>query len=157
MLLSLGMIARLPQALAEPLFPLLGKAWLTRRQALLTAGTGLACFLIALPFGVTMVAFADMVAALLMLGPLLFYLVVEGGLSLPLALRPFVLGALSGIGCVALAMILPVPDPAGGAFAMALLLRDGLALLAAYAALQLTLLRALAPHFPLTLFAKETV
>jgi len=157
MLLSLGMIARLPQALADPLFPLLGKPWLTRWQALLTAGTGLACFLIALPFGVTMVAFADMVAALLMLGPLLFYLVVEGGLSLSLALRPFILAVVSGIGCVALAMILPPPGIVGGAFAVVLLVRDGLALLAAYAALQLALRRALSPHFPPIVFAEETV
>ena len=80
-LLALGTVARLPQALAEPLFPLLGKAWLTRHLALLTAGAGLACFMIALPFGLTMVALADMVAALLMLGPMLAYLVDEGGLA----------------------------------------------------------------------------
>jgi O-antigen/teichoic acid export membrane protein len=160
MWLSLGMIARLPQALAEPLFPLLGKAWLTRRQALLTAGTGLACFLMALPFGVTMVAFADMVAALLMLGPLLFYLVVEGGLSLTLALRPFVLALVSGLGCVALAMALPPPGAAGGLFAILLLVRDVLALLAAYAALQLALRRALSARQPFSTpipFPKETV
>jgi O-antigen/teichoic acid export membrane protein len=157
MLLSLGMIARLPQALAEPLFPLLGKAWLTRRQALLTAGAGLACFLIALPFGVTMVAFADMIAALLMLGPLLFYLVVEGGLSLTLALRPFMLAAVSGIGCVALAMVLPPPGATGGFFAIVLLVRDMLALLATFAAFQLALRRALSAHSPLIAFPKETV
>jgi len=75
-------------------------------------------------------------------------------LSRPLALRPFVLAGVSGAGCVALAMILPPPGAPGGAFAVVLLVRDGLALLATYAALQLALRRALSPR---TLFAKETV
>ncbi len=138
-LLSLGMIARLPQALAEPLFPLLGKAWLTRRLALLTAGIGLACFLIALPFGVLMVALADMVAALLMLAPLLFYLVAEGGLSAGLALRPFVLALVSGLGAAGLAVALPPADAAHGLIAIALLARDALALVTVFAAAQLAL------------------
>jgi len=143
MLLSLGMIARLPQALTEPLFPLVGKARLTRQLALLTAGTGLACFLLALPFGITAVALADMVAALLMLGPTLFYLVAEGGLSPGLALRPFVLAMLCGLGCAGLTMVLPVPGAVTGFVAIALLVRDSLALVAFYAALQLVLRRAL--------------
>ena len=142
-LLSLGMIARLPQALTEPLFPLMGKARLTRQIALMTTGTGLACFLCALPFGITAVAFADMVAALLMLGPTLFYLVAEGGLSLRLAMRPFALAALSGLGCVALAMVLPVPAATNAFFAIALLVRNLMALVAGYAALQLVLRRML--------------
>jgi len=148
-LLSLGMIARLPQTLTEPLFPLLGKARLTRQLALLTTGTGLGCFLLALPFGITTVAFADMIAALLMLGPTLFYLVAEAGLSLRLALRPFALAVLSGLGCALLAMILPVP-PAPTAFvAIVLLVRNLLALLAGYAALQLVLRQILPIHSPL--------
>lgn len=138
-LLSLGMIARLPQALAEPLFPLLGKAWLTRRLALLTAGTGLACFLIALPFGLTMVALADMVAALLMLGPLLFMLVSEGGLLLRLALRPFVLALLSGLAVAGLAIGLPSNDTSHGLIAIVMLVRDALALVTVFAGVQLVL------------------
>ncbi|WP_420384417.1 oligosaccharide flippase family protein [Novosphingobium sp.] len=140
-LLSVGMIARLPQALAEPLFPLLGKARLTRQLALLTTGTGLGCFLLGLPFGITAVALADMIAALLMLMPTLFFLVAEGGLSLRLALRPYALAAISGLGCVALAHMLPqvVPQPgASGALVAGLLMvRNSLALVTAYAALQL--------------------
>jgi O-antigen/teichoic acid export membrane protein len=147
-LLALGMIARLPQALAEPLFPLLGKAWLTRHLALLTAGAGLACFLIALPFGVIMVALADMVAALLMLGPMLSYLVIDGGLSPTLVLRPFVLAVLAGLGCAGLAFVLPEPGTTGGLLAIALLARDALALIAAYAALQLALRRAITSGQP---------
>jgi O-antigen/teichoic acid export membrane protein len=142
-LLSLGMIARLPQALAEPLFPLLGKAWLTRRLALLTSGIGLACFMIALPFGVTMVALADMVAALLMLGPLLFVLVADGGLSAGQVLRPFVLALLSGMGVATLAMVLPPGGSTYGLVAIALLARDALALVAVFAGLQLVLRRLL--------------
>ena len=140
-LLSLGMIARLPQALTEPLFPLLGKARLTRQLALLTTGTGLGCFLLALPLGITAVALADMIAALLMLMPTLFYLVAEGGLSLRLALRPYALALVSGLGCVALARLLPGPGPVRGLVAIALLVRDSLALVATYAALQLVLRR----------------
>ena len=147
-LLSLGMIARLPQALTEPLFPLMGKARLTRQLALLTTGTGLACFLCALPWGITAVALADMIAALLMLGPTLFYLVAEGGLSLRLALRPFALAALSGLGCVALAMVLPVPAATNAFFAIALLVRNLLALVAGYATLQLVLRQMLPMRSP---------
>ena len=159
-LLALGTVARLPQALAEPLFPLLGKAWLTRHLALLTAGAGLACFMIALPFGLTMVALADMVAALLMLGPMLAYLVDEGGLAPGLVMRPFVLAALSGLGCASLAWILPVHTAAGGVLALAVLARDALALIAAYAALQLALRRAIIAAQPFRsplIFFRKTV
>lgn len=135
-LLLLGMIARLPQAVAEPLFPLLGKARLTRRLAAQTAVVGLVCFLIALPFGVTMVALADLVAALLMLGPLLFYLVTEGGLRPVPALRPFALALLAGLGVALLAMALPSAGAKSGLVALALLARDVLALGAVFVALQ---------------------
>lgn len=148
MLLSLGMIARLPQALAEPLFPLLGKAWLTRRLALLTSGTGLACFLIALPFGLTMVALADMVAAVLMLGPLLLTLVVDGGLSARQVLRPFALALVSGLAVAALAGVLPPPGAAHGLVGVVLLARNGLALLIVFAGVQLVLRRTLPPRLP---------
>ena len=148
MLLSLGMIARLPQALAEPLFPLLGKAWLTRRLALLTSGTGLACFLIALPFGLTMVALADMVAAVLMLGPLLLTLVVDGGLSARQVLRPFALALVSGLAVAALAGVLPPLGAAHGLVGVVLLARNGLALLIVFAGVQLVLRRTLPPRLP---------
>ncbi len=154
-LLALGMIARLPQALTEPLFPLLGKARLTRQLALLTTGTGLGCFLLALPFGITMVALADMTAAMLMLGPTLYCLVADGGLSLRLALRPFMLAVLSGLGCAALALVLPAPVAPNACVAIALLVRNLLALLAVYAALQLAL-RQVLPIPQVIQFAPDT-
>lgn len=140
-LLALGMIARLPQAVAEPLFPLLGKAGLTRRLAVQTAAVGLVCFLIALPFGVLTVALADLVAALLMLVPVLICLVVDGGLQPALALRPFALAVLSGLGAAALASVLPPFAAAHGLTALALLACDMLALAAAFATLQIVLRR----------------
>jgi O-antigen/teichoic acid export membrane protein len=140
-LLALGMIARLPQALAEPLFPLLGKAWLTRRLAVQTAVLGLVCFCLALPFGVVMVALADLVAALLMLGPLVFYLLAEGGLRPAPVLRPLVLALLSGLGAAVLARQLPPAGGAHGLGALALLVRDVGALGLTYAAIQIGLRR----------------
>jgi len=161
MVLSLGMIARLPQALAEPLFPLIGKAWLTRRQALLTAGAGLGCFLLALPFGIMAVALGDMIAALLMLGPLLFYLVAEGGLSLRLALRPFALALVSGLGCAGVALMLAPAGQDAGFAAIFMLMRNSLALGAVFVAIQLALRRLMPAHLFFRSFpvfkTKETV
>ena len=95
-----------------------------------------------------MVALADMVAAVLMLGPLLLTLVVDGGLSARQVLRPFALALVSGLAVAALAGVLPPLGAAHGLVGVVLLARNGLALLIVFAGVQLVLRRTLPPRLP---------
>ena len=141
LLLALALIVRLPQVLAEPLFPLVGKPWLTRRLALMIGGIALVCFLVALRFGLVMVALGELVAALVTLGPLLWLLARHGGLRAMAMIRVISLALIASLATVALWLILPGAADAGGLHALLVLVRNGLALLAAHTATHLIVRR----------------